>query len=143
MLFATEVALPDVFQAGVFSPPAEANVLSPLKNVEDDAVPEPSLAVAIVPAVILLAFKLGTLASDKVPEVILAVSKFGISAESKEILALSKVPEVILVAGRLGISAASKSIAAFLILIIAILFYYLAVHGILFEPTKGADANAM
>jgi hypothetical protein len=33
----------------------------------------------------------GILASAKVPVVILAVSKFGISAASKEILALSKV----------------------------------------------------
>ena len=64
-------------------------------------------------------------------------------AGNPEILLEEIVPEVIFDASIFGISAASKSIAAFLILIIAILFYYLAVHGTLFEPTNGASANAM
>ena len=74
-------------------------------------------------------FYAAILASAKVPLPILLAANEGILSAPKE-------PVVILLASILGISAASKSIAAFLILIIARLFYYLAVHGMLLGPTN-------
>ena len=49
-----------------------------------------------------------SLASAKVPDVILAVSRFGISDADNESLADAIVPDVILDAGRSGISLAVK-----------------------------------
>ena len=77
-------------------------VLSPLKNVEDEAVPEPSLAFASVPAVSLLVFKLGISAASN--EILaLSIVPVNFVAAKSAILASGKVPEVNLSVERLGI----------------------------------------